>query len=262
MASNDEIKIYGAIRCNTAEGKAAYAQQIYDEEHEQFQSEINQSVIDMITEVFPLTVAVASSNAGTREIGTSITPQIVLAITRKGTDVPAIDITENISPTPASVSPDKRTILGNQVSSGTTTYQIAVTQGGQTRSIPNQVFRFLPFVYGGELSSKPANAAAVKAQIESWGSSHGVLSDKKDSTAIYASGKIPLSANKYYLFAVMGSYDFIVKNAASGGIISIDTSYTGKNLIVNRVNGTGTDNYSWVIIPSSPSAWAFEIVNS
>lgn len=53
MANNNsgEIKTYGAIRCKTAEGKAAYAQQIYDEEQGQFQSEINQNINDMVAEV-------------------------------------------------------------------------------------------------------------------------------------------------------------------------------------------------------------------
>lgn len=222
---------------------------------------------DMVTEVFPLTVAVASSNAGTRETGTEITPQIVLSITRKGANVPAADITQTISPTPASVSSDKRTITGDPVSSGTTTYQISVSQGGQTRSIPNQIFKFLNYVYGGELSSKPSGASAVKTQIESWGSSHGVLSDKKNSTAITSDGKIALSANKYYLFAVKQltrnvPITLIVKNANSGGTIDVPSSDKGSDLVITRANHSGTDYYSWIIVPASSNSWNFQIVNS
>jgi hypothetical protein len=221
---------------------------------------------DMVTEVFPLTVGIVSSNAGSFEVGTSVAPQIVLSITRKGVYVPAADITENISPTPANISADKRTISGNQVSSGTTTYQIAVTQGGQTKSIPNQVFKFLNYVYGGELSSKPSGASAVKTQIESWGSSHGVLSDKKNSTAITSDGEIGLTASKYYLFAVKQTASgvpvtLIVKNASSGGTIDVPSSDKGSDLQITRVNGSGSDYYSWVIVPASPNSWTFKIVN-
>ena len=41
---SDEIKIYGAIRCKTAEGKAAFAQQVFDETQGRFQSAINQDL--------------------------------------------------------------------------------------------------------------------------------------------------------------------------------------------------------------------------
>lgn len=41
MAEGD-IEVYGAIRAQTVEGKAAYASQIYDEALGKFQSEINQ----------------------------------------------------------------------------------------------------------------------------------------------------------------------------------------------------------------------------
>ena len=268
---NNDLYIYGAIRAMTGEGKAAYAEQVYDGTRGQFQSEINDSfgadIADMMTEVFPIKVAIASSNAGTREIGTEITPQIVLSITRKGTDIPASQLEETITPPPASVSSDKRTITGNPVSSGTTTYQISVSQGGQTRSIPNQVFKFLNYAYGGELSSKPANSSAVKTQIELWGSSHGVLSDKKNSTAITSDGKIALSATKYYLFAVKQltqnvPVTLIVKNANSGGTIDVPSSDKGSDLVITRANHSGTDFYSWIIVPASSNSWNFQIVNS
>lgn len=39
--ANGEINIYGAIRSQTGEGKAAFASQIWDEEQQKFQSQIN-----------------------------------------------------------------------------------------------------------------------------------------------------------------------------------------------------------------------------
>ena len=253
---SDEIKTYGAIRCKTAEGKAAFAQQIYDEEQGQFQSEINQNINDMVSVVFPVTVGIASSNAGTREIGTSITPNIVLDITRKGVDVSSSAQTTSSQGT---VQSDNKTITGSALTSGTTTFQISVSQGGQTVNAPNQVFKFLPYVYGGELSSKPANAAAVKAQIESWGSSHGVLSDKTNSTAIYSTGVVPLSANNYYLFAVKGSVNLVCRHAGTDAVV---TGCTTGTATIQRVNNSGSDSYSYIIVEKSQSAWSFKITNS
>lgn len=207
---------------------------------------------DMVTEVFPLTVAVVSSNAGTREIGTSVTPNIVLSITRKGVDVPAADITENITPNPAYVSPDKRTISGNQVSSGTTTYQISVTQGGQTKSIPNQVFDFMNYMYFGETSTKPANATAVATLCE-----NGALSKQLSRATTKASTN--LAANKYYVFAVKGSVNLVCRHAGTDAVV---TGCTTGTATIQRVNNTGSDSYSYIIVEKSTSAWSFKITNS
>ena len=219
---------------------------------------------DMVTEVFPLTVAVASSNAGTREVGTSVTPNIVLSITRKGADVSSSAVTTSNA---GSVQSDNKTITDSAKTSGTTTYRISVSQGGQTKAVADQVFKFLNYVYGGELSSKPSGSSAVKTQIESWGSSHGVLSDKKNSTAITSDGEIGLAASKYYLFAVKQTASgvpvtLIVKNANSGGTIDVPSSDKGSDLQITRVNGSGSDYYSWVIVPASSNSWTFKIVNS
>lgn len=218
-----------------------------------------QTFDEMVTEVFPLTVSVASSNAGTREVGSSVVPSIVLSITRRGSDV-AASAEVTVSPNDGSLSQDKKTYTGAQIASGTKTYQISVAQGGQTKSIPNQTFSFMNYVYGGELNAAPADAAAVKAQLESWGSSHGVLSNKTNSTAITSSGAIVLPATKYYLFAVKGNVTLVVRDAATDGLITGAT--TGNGLSVARVNGSGNDNYSWVIVPASSNSWNFKITNS
>lgn len=207
---------------------------------------------DMVTEVFPLTVAVASSNAGTFEVGTSVTPQIVLSITRKGVDVPAADITENITPNPAYISPDKRTISGNQVSSGTTTYQIAVTQGGQTKITPNQVFDFMNYMYFGETSTKPANATVVATLCE-----NGSLGKQLSRATTKSSTN--LAANRYYVFAVKGSVNLVCRHAGTDAVV---TGCTTGTATVQRVNNSGSDSYSYIIVEKSASAWSFKITNS
>jgi hypothetical protein len=207
---------------------------------------------DMVVEVFPLTVGIFASNAGTFEVGDNITPQIVLSITRKGVDVPAADITENIIPNPAYVSPDKRTISGNQVSSGTTTYQIAVTQGGQTKSVPNQVFDFMNYMYYGEVSTKPASATAVATLCE-----NGTLS--KQLSRATTKSNTNLAANKYYVFAVKGSVNLVCRHAGTEAIV---TGCTTETATVQRVNNSGSDSYSYIIVEKSASAWSFKITNS
>ena len=207
---------------------------------------------DMVIEVFPLTVGVVSSNAGSFEIGTSVTPQIVLSITRKGADIPATDITENISPNPAYISPDKRTISGNQITSGTTTYQIAVTQGGQTKSAPNQVFDFMNYMYYGEVSTKPANAAAVATLCE-----NNSLGKQLSRATTKSSTNLP--ANRYYVFAVKGSVNLVCRHAGTDAVV---TGCTTGTATIQRVNNSGSDTYSYILVEKSASAWSFKITNS
>lgn len=251
MANNNgEIKTYGAIRVMTEEGKAAFAQQVYDEEQEQFQSEINQNVNDMVTVVFPVMVDIASSNAGTREIGTSVTPNIVLDITRKGVDVSSSAQTTSSQGT---VQSDNKTITDSAKTSGTTTYQITVTQGGQTVNVPNQVFSFLNYRYYGAVDTKPANANAVKALCQ-----NNTLTKQLSSSTTM--GKTALAANKYFVFVIpTTSPNLIVKNANSGG--TVDNAGSG-TFEIARVNETANINCKYVIVPASSNAWNFEITNS
>lgn len=207
---------------------------------------------DMVSEVFPLTVGVVLSNAGSFEIGTSVTPQIVLSITRKGVDVPATDIIENITPNPAYISPDKRTISGNQISSGTTTYQIAVSQGGQTKSAPNQVFDFMNYLYYGEVLTKPANAAAVATLCE-----NNSLGKQLSRATTKSSTNLP--ANRYYVFAVKGSVNLVCRHAGTDAVV---TGCTTGTATIQRINNSGIDTYSYIIVEKSQSAWSFKITNS
>jgi hypothetical protein len=203
---------------------------------------------DMVTEVFPLTVVIASSNAGTREIGTSVTPNIVLGITRKGADVSSSAVTTSSEGT---VQSDHKTIIGSALTSGTTTFQISVSQGGQTKSAPNQVFSFTNYRYKGVLSIKP-NTSNIVAAIRAL---------PKELSTVSTLGETTLEAGKYYLFAVKGTVNLIVKNAKSGGTIDIPSSDKG-TATVPQENGVGSNTYSWVIAPASSNTWYFQITNS
>ena len=205
---------------------------------------------DMVTEVFPLTVAIASSNAGTREIGTSVTPNIVLGITRKGADVSS---SANTTSSQGTVQSDNKTIIGSDLTSGTTTYQIAVTQGGQTKSAPNQVFDFMNYRYYGVINS---STEPTKAQVKTLCENGTLTKQLSRSTKM---GATDLAANKCFVFVVPNTnVDLIVKNAKSGNPIS---GCTVDIVTINRVNGTAEVSCKYVIVPSGAAAWTFEITN-
>ena len=209
---------------------------------------------DVVTEVFPVTVAVTSSNAGVREVGTSVTPTIVLDITRKGVDV-AESATVTVSPS-GTVGSDNKTITDTAISSGSKTYQIAVTQGGQTVNAPNQAYSFKNYLYKGSFPA--SQKAAVKASlVASIKSKTKILSDDKTLA------QTTLAGGECYLFAVKGHVNLVVKNAKSGGTISVDPSDKGFITDFPQENNPSlTNEYSWIIVPASSSTWYFQITNS
>ena len=208
---------------------------------------------DMVTEVFPLTVAVVSSNAGTYEVGDaqhSVTPQIVLSITRKGADVSS---SANTTSSQGEVQSDHKTIIGSALTSGTTTFQISVTQGGQTKIAPNQVFDFMNYRYYGVINS---STEPTKAQIKTLCENGTLTKQLSRSTKM---GATDLAANKCFVFVVPNtSVNLIVKNAKSGNPIS---GCTVDTVTINRVNGTDTVSCKYVIVPAGSAAWTFEITN-
>ena len=223
------------------------------------QDKVNMNAL--LTEVFPLVVSIVNSNAGTYEVGSAsvgaITPNIQLNITRRGTDVAT---SADVTTSSGSVSQDKKTITDEPVHSGTKTITVTVVQGGQTKPVSAQ-WKFLNYLYRGVIDSKPANAAAVKTLIEgSWRNSN------KELSSATTKDKTQLAADKYYLFAVKQTAQgsprtLIVKNASSGGTISVANSDKGSDLQIARVNNSGSDYYSWIIVPSSSNSWFFQITN-
>ena len=205
---------------------------------------------DVVTEVFPVKAVIASSNADVREVGTSVTPTIVLSITRKGADVSS---SATVAVTPSgTVGPDGKTITDSAISSGSKTYHIAVTQGGQTVDAPDQKFEFMNYRYYGAVSSKPANADAVKTLCQ-----NGTLIKQLSSSTTM--GKTALAGNKYFVFVIpTTSPNLTVKNYNSGG--TVDNAGSG-TFELARVNGTATLNCKYVIVPASSNAWNFEITN-
>ena len=209
-----------------------------------------QAFAEIAREIYPVQVTIAESNAGTFEIGTSKTPHIVLSILRNGADVSS---SANTTSSEGTVQSDNKTIIGSALTSGTTTYQISVTQGGQTKDAPNQVFDFMNYRYYGVINS---STEPTKAQIKTLCENGTLTKQLSRSTKM---GATDLAANKCFVFVVPNtSVNLIVKNAKSGNPIS---GCTVDTVTINRVNGTDTVSCKYVIVPSGAAAWTFEITN-
>ncbi len=209
-----------------------------------------QAFAEIAREIYPVQVTIAESNAGTFEIGTRKTPHIVLSILRNGTDVSSLADTTSSQ---GEVQSDHKTIIGSEITSGTTTFQISVSQGGQTVDAPNQVFDFMNYRYYGVINS---TTEPTKAQVKTLCENGTLTKQLSRSTKMSATD---LAANKCYVFVVPNTnINLIVKNAKSGNPIS---GCTVDTVTINRVNGTGTVSCKYVIVPYGAAAWTFEITN-
>ena len=209
-----------------------------------------QAFAEIAREIYPVQVTIAESNAGTFEIGTSKTPHIVLSILRNGADVSS---SANITSSQGEVQSDNKTITGSALTSGTTTFQISVSQGGQTVNAPNQVFDFMNYRYYGVINS---TTEPTKTQVKALCENGTLTKQLSRSTKMSATD---LAANKCYVFVVPDTnVNLIVRNAKSGNPIS---GCTVDTVTINRVNGTGTVSCKYVIVPYGTAAWTFEITN-
>lgn len=209
-----------------------------------------QAFAEIAREIYPVQVTIAESNAGTFEIGTRKTPHIVLSILRNGADVSS---SADTTSSQGEVQSDHKTIIGSEITSGTTTFQISVSQGGQTVNAPNQVFDFMNYRYYGVINS---TTEPTKAQVKALCENGTLTKQLSRSTKMSATD---LAANKCYVFVVPNTnVNFIVRNAKSGNPIS---GCTVDTVTINRVNGTDTVNCKYVIVPYGTAAWTFEITN-
>lgn len=209
-----------------------------------------QAFAEIAREIYPVQVTIAESNAGTFEIGTRKTPHIVLSILRNGADVSS---SADTTSSQGEVQSDHKTIIGSEITSGTTTFQISVSQGGQTVNASNQVFDFMNYRYYGVINS---TTEPTKAQVKTLCENGTLTKQLSRSTKMSATD---LAANKCYVFVVPNTnVNLIVRNAKSGNPIS---GCTVDTVTINRVNGTDTVNCKYVIVPYGTAAWTFEITN-
>ena len=209
-----------------------------------------QAFAEIAREIYPVQVTIAESNAGTFEMGTRKTPHIVLSILRNGADVSS---SADTTSSQGEVQSDHKTIIGSEITSGTTTFQISVSQGGQTVNAPNQVFDFMNYRYYGVINS---TTEPTKTQVKTLCENGTLTKQLSRSTKMSATD---LAANKCYVFVVPNTnVNLIVRNAKSGNPIS---GCTVDTVTINRVNGTDTVNCKYVIVPYGTAAWTFEITN-
>lgn len=218
---------------------------------------------ELASEVFPLDVTLGSYT-DTYEVGSEITPSIPIDIKRRGVYVDG-SATIVIDPNTGSFDTTNHVLTDSAYTppmGSSKMWEVSVTQGGQTKVVNATIYAKY-YLYKGvvEASAKPT-ASTIKAFIEgTWRNDHKVLSNDKTL------GSTSLASGKYYLFAVrqtaQGSpVTLIVKNASSGGTIDVPNTDKGNDLAIARVNGSGSDYYSWVIVPASPNSWTFKITNS
>ncbi len=219
-------------------------------------TDVQQGIKELATAIFPVTASFYEGNTGTFETGTEVTPLLKLDIKRNGVNVQSSSTVSVNPPEDMEVTTVSNrkviTYTGEPLTSGTHTYAIDVVQGGQHAAPLTAEYKFSYYRYKGALSSKP-NTANIVAAIRAL---------PKELSTVTTLGQTTLEAGKYYLFAVKGTVNLIVKNAKSGGTIDIPASDKG-TCIVPQENGVGDGNtYSWVIVPASPNTWYFQITNS
>lgn len=212
-------------------------------------SNAEEEISAILTEVFPLKVSVPYSNDKSYEVGTSVIPEVNLAITRRGNNVSSSAIVTCSSPT-ASIDPDTKKVTDNSINSGSKTFSISVQQGGQTVSAGSFTWQFLNYVYSGSVTSKPTSSNIVSV----------IKSLSKSLSSATKKGATDLAANTYYVFAVKGSVNLVCHNASSGGTISGCT--TGTVTLTQENNPSLTNVYSYIIVEKSSNAWKFTIENS
>ena len=217
-------------------------------------TDVQQGIRELATEIFPVKATFYESNAGTFEVGDKIIPRMVLDIRRNGVNVQSTS-TVTVSPEVTdeiTVINNRKVITDDELTSGSKIYTINVRQGGQDAAPLTASYTFLNYRYYGAVSTKPANAAAVKTLCQ-----NGTLTKQLSSSTTM--GKTALAASKYFVFVIpTTSPNLIVKNANSGG--TVDNAGSG-TFEMARVNGTADLNYKYVIVPASSNAWNFEITN-
>ena len=208
----------------------------------------NERITYLEKQTIPLALSYTSitPKAGTSERGTTFVPVVRMSIKWKGNNV-ADKSTVTVTPA-VTLATNNEAFTGATISNDTT-YKVSVNYDGIKGNFPDISYIFREYRYRGELSSVPSDyVAAIK----------GLDTQELSETATLGSTK--LSANKYYLFAVVGNKKLVCRHAATGGLISGTVTGTCQ---IPRQNGTKNDNtYSYILVPKSEIAWSFIITNS
>ena len=107
---------------------------------------------------------------------------------------------------------------------------------------------YMNYRYRGEISSLPSTDAEVLSAIQ------GASREFSHAGTL---GATNLAKNKYYIFAVVGNHNLEIRENSVNALV--DAAKKG-TISVPRVNGSGNDTYSYIIVPASVAmAWVFRI---
>lgn len=203
-------------------------------------AEEKDALASLVDDKYPLTLTI-SGNGGIKERGTSVVPSATLTVKRGSTDVTSS----------STMTASSGTLTGSSFSdtaiTSAKTYTFTATYNGKTKTA-NISYSFLNYRYRGMLSTLPGTDEQVLSAIQS-------ASKEFSESAIL--GATNLSANKYYIFAVVGTHSFEIRENSTNGVVSAAKTGT---ISVPRVNATANDTYSYIIVPASDMAWTFKIV--
>lgn len=206
---------------------------------------------DVLLQVYPLVAGVNYSNAGIYEKGVTVTPNVVVDVTRRGRGVAleaTISSTLRVIEMPGNTPTDKFYLSYDSITENAS-FNIAVSHKGMTVNLPQQQFRFANYVYGEVIDEEPANIAATIFNATTL---------KELGTRTTYNGT--LAADKMFLFAVPGNVNLVCRHSETGA--SISGCVTGQTNVQRQNNQNFTDLYSYIIVPSSDVAWNFKITNS
>ena len=202
-------------------------------------TDIETKVSKLMKAVFKLSVTAKSTGFGKYEVGDTVSnPTMTLTITRDGEPVTG----ETIETTPEYTSYEDNKITWPSTTKNTT-YTVSVTQDGETVKLSNSI-TFTHYRYWGMLASKPTDISAALKNLS-----------KELSTSTSLSYSI--EAEKYFLMAVQGEYTFKVYETSTG--YAVTSGFDQGACAVDRVNGTGSDTYSYILIYPSQKEWSFKI---
>ena len=221
-------------------------------------TQVQAAIAELAIQIFPLTATFGMNNqttyTETHEVSQEVTPIIGLNIYRKDINV-AADSEVTVDHQDVSLNPSTKTITFTsgftKASAGTEVVNIQVTETGQVVNLTAN-YKFSHYRYRGAVSSLPSAANLIDTIKQ--------LATKEFSESPTL-GETKLNGGMYYIFAVKGVYDLIIRNARTGG--SIEYVERGKNLQIALENTPGiTATYSYIIVPKSSNTWYFEIANS
>jgi len=204
---------------------------------------------DLMDKVFPVTPEILeSSGFGVFELGTSVTPELSWRVMKGSSEVQEYQVTlftktPEHSWVPGVPQEGTGHFVFPEVSQDTSWRLLLETPGEVVIGPLSSEFR--RYRYYGVLQGDPGEVTENLVK--------GLQRDLQ-TTKTYQ--KTTLRSGEYFLFAVPGASNLIVRHSGTDAIVD---SRTG-TLSVTGASGSYT--YTWVLVPASGNSWTFIITNT